>query len=89
MHMHTKGWPFWLIVAALSHQPELRGKPILDDTGLDGPYECDLQWSKEGTEGTGQDFLPAVQDQLGLRFQPARGMVEVLVVDSISQPSAN
>ena len=89
MHMHTKGWPFWLVVASLSHQPELGGKPVLDDTGLDGPYECDLQWSRAGTEGPGQDFFPAVQDQLGLRFQPSRGTVEVLAVDSIDQPSAN
>ena len=89
MHMHTKGWPFWLIVASISHQPELGGKPVLDETGLDGPYECDLQWSREGSEGPGQSFFSAVRDQLGLRFQPSRGTIEVLVVDSINQPSGN
>ncbi len=89
MHMHTKGWPFWLIVTSLSHQPELGGKPVLDDTGLDGPYECDLQWSREGSEGPGQSFFPAVQEQLGLRFQLSRGTIEVLVVDSIQEPSPN
>ena len=89
MHMHTRGWPFWLIVASISHQSELGGKPVLDDTGLDGPYECDLQWSREGSGGTGQDFFPAVRDQLGLRLQPSRGVIEVLVVDSIDRPSPN
>ena len=89
MHLRTKGWPFWLLVTVLSHQPELGGKPVLDDTGLDGAYACDLMWSREGTEGTGQDFFPAVQDQLGLKFLPSRGTIEVLVVDRIDQPSAN
>jgi uncharacterized protein (TIGR03435 family) len=89
MHLHTKGWPFWLFVTVLSHQPELEGKPVLDDTGLDGAFECDLMWSREGTEGTGQDFFPAVRDQLGLKFELSRGRIEVLVVDSIDQPSAN
>lgn len=59
MHMITKGWPFWLLVTSLSHQPEVDGKPVLDDTGLDGTYACDLQWSREGTEGPGPDFFPA------------------------------
>ncbi len=89
MHMITKGWPFWLLVTSLSHQPEVGGKPVLDDTGLDGAYACDLQWSRQGTEGPGPDFFPAVQDQLGLKFQPSRGTIEVLVVDSIEHPSAN
>jgi len=89
MHMRTKGWPFWLIVASLSHQPELDGKPVLDETGLDGAYECDLQWSRTGTEGTGPDFFPAVQDQLGLKFHLTRGTIEVLVIDNANEPSAN
>lgn len=89
LHMHTKGWPWWLIATSLSHQPELSGKPVIDDTGLEGPYECDLQWSQEGSEGTNQYFFQAIQDQLGLKLQPSRGPVEVLVVDSIDHPSEN
>lgn len=89
LHMHTKGWPFWLIATSLSHQPELGGKPVIDNTGLEGPYECDLQWSQEGSEGTNQYFFQAIQDQMGLKMAPSHGMVEVLVVDSMEHPSEN
>ncbi|SDF49605.1 TIGR03435 family protein [Terriglobus roseus] len=89
LHMHTKGWPWWLIATSLSHQPELAGKPVIDDTGLEGGYECDLQWSQEGSEGTNQYFFQAIQDQMGLKMTPSRGQVEVLVVDSIDHPSEN
>jgi uncharacterized protein (TIGR03435 family) len=30
-----------------------------------------------------------VQDQLGLKLEPAKGMVEVLVVDGVERPSGN
>ncbi|HEY9138794.1 MAG TPA: TIGR03435 family protein [Terriglobus sp.] len=89
LHLRTKGWPFWLLVAVLGHQPELNGKPVIDETGLDGAYACDMQWSREGSEGTGQYLFQAIQDQLGLKLTPSKGKVEVLVVDSIDQPSEN
>lgn len=89
LHMITKGWPFWLLVASLSHQPELDGKPVLDKTGLDGSYDCDLHWSQVDSDGTDQPLFAAMRDQLGLTFQPAKGPVEVLVIDSISRPSEN
>lgn len=34
LHMRTKGWPFWLTVALLSHQPELAGRPVIDKPAL-------------------------------------------------------
>jgi uncharacterized protein (TIGR03435 family) len=89
LHLRTKGWPFWLVVASLSHQPELDGRPVIDKTGLEGPYDCEMTWSQTGSNGTGQFFFSAVQDQLGLRLQPSKGPVEVLVIDSVQHPSAN
>ena len=89
LHMRTKGWPFWLIVATLSHQTELEGRPVIDKTGLEGAYDCEMKWSQAESDGTDQFFFTAVRDQLGLRLQPSKGPVEVLVIDSISRPSAN
>jgi len=89
LHMRTRGWPFWLIVTTLSHQPELEGRPVIDKTGLEGAYDCEMNWSQADSGGTGQFFFSAVRDQLGLKLQPAKGPVEVLVIDSISRPSAN
>ena len=89
LHMRTKGWPFWLIVTSLGHQPELEGRPLIDKTGLEGAYDCEMNWSQVESDGTGQFFFTAVRDQLGLSLQPSKGPVEVLVIDSISRPSEN
>jgi len=89
LHMRTKGWPFWLIVTTISHAPELDGRPVIDKTGLEGAYDCEMSWSQAGSDGTGEFFVSAVRDQLGLTLQPSKGPVEVLVIDSISRPSEN
>ena len=89
MHMRTRGWPFWLVVASLSHQPELDGRAVLDKTGLDGSYDCEMTWSQEGSEGTGPSFFSAVQDQLGLKLVSTKGLVETLVVERVERPGEN
>jgi bla regulator protein BlaR1 len=89
LHLRTKGWPFWLVVTTLSHQPELGGRPVFDETGLDGSYDCEASWSREGSEGTGPSFFTAIQEQMGLKLQPAKGPVEVLLIDQIQLPSEN
>jgi bla regulator protein BlaR1 len=89
LHLRTKGWPFWLTVTMLGHQPELEGRPVIDKTGLEGAYDCEMNWSQAESDGTGQFFFTAVRDQLGLTLHPSKGPVEVLVIDSISQPSEN
>jgi uncharacterized protein (TIGR03435 family) len=48
-----------------------------------------MRMSQAGSDGAGQFFFGAVRDQLGLTLQPAKGSVEVLVVDGISRPSEN
>jgi uncharacterized protein (TIGR03435 family) len=89
LHMRTKGWPFWLVVTTLSHQPERDGRTVVDKTGLEGSFDCEMTWSQVGSDGSGPSFFTAVQDQLGLKLEPAKGMVEVLVVDSVERPSGN
>ncbi len=89
LHLRTKGWPFWLVVTVLSHQPELDGRTVVDKTGLDGSYDCEMTWSQAGSDGTGPSLFTAVQNDLGLKLEPAKGMVEVLVVDGVERPSGN
>lgn len=38
---------------------------------------------------SGPYLFPAVQEQLGLRLESAKGPVEILVVDSVSKPTEN
>jgi uncharacterized protein (TIGR03435 family) len=87
LHFRTKGWPFWMLVTVLSHQPETGGRVVLDKTGLDGSYDCEATWAREGADGP--SFFSAVQDQMGLKLEPEKAPVEILVIDHADQPSEN
>ena len=89
LHLRTTGWPFWLLVSWISHQPDLLGRPVIDKTGLQGPYDCQMTWSHDPTIDTGGFFFSALQSQIGLKLQPTKDPVEVLVIDTIQRPTQN
>jgi uncharacterized protein (TIGR03435 family) len=68
------------------------GTPVTDHTGLEGQYEISLRWNPD-PGGTGDPSVPslfaAIQEQLGLKLEPRREPVEVLVVDRVDRPSEN
>lgn len=45
--------------------------------------------SDSSNESIGSDIFTAIQEQLGLRLESAKGPVEVLVIDSVQKPSEN
>jgi uncharacterized protein (TIGR03435 family) len=64
------------------------GRPVLDKTGLDGRYGFFLLYemltaqSNDTAAGSGPpDFFAAVEQQLGLRLEPKKESIEILVVD--------
>jgi uncharacterized protein (TIGR03435 family) len=74
------------------------GRPVVDQTGLKGPYDFTLTWAPEQlaaseTAKNGAADAPslftAMQEQLGLRLIPSKAQVEVIVVDHVEPPSAN
>jgi uncharacterized protein (TIGR03435 family) len=70
----------------LSQAPGLKdvtGRPVLDRTGLKGTYYFRLVWNDD------DDFLPALQDELGLRLVPQKESQEMLVINHIEKPSEN
>jgi uncharacterized protein (TIGR03435 family) len=83
------GWPFSTIVTWITRQPELDGRMVLDKTGLNGIYDCDLSWVPEGADVPEPPFFTAIQEQMGLKLQPETGPVETIVIDHIEQPSEN
>jgi uncharacterized protein (TIGR03435 family) len=67
-------------------------RPVLDRTGLEGEYDVKFEatpaWQRDSDVGDLSVFT-AVQEQLGLKLEPAKAPVEVLVVDHVEKPSAN
>jgi uncharacterized protein (TIGR03435 family) len=69
---------------------------VLDKTGLTGRYDFKLRWTPDDTpadaaapdSGEGSIFT-ALQEQVGLKLEPQKGPVEVLVIDHIERPSEN
>ena len=63
---------------------------VVDMTGLKGTYEFQLVWAPDTDPGSGPSLFTAVQEQLGLRLEPRKGTLEVLVVDNAEKiPSEN
>jgi uncharacterized protein (TIGR03435 family) len=72
------------------------GRVVLDNTGLTDRYDFKLTWAPESvaagadaTEASGPSIFTAVSEQLGLKLEPQKGPVPVLVVDHIQAPSIN
>jgi uncharacterized protein (TIGR03435 family) len=64
-------------------------KPIADATGLKGKYDFTLQWVTDGASLSADDPGPTIfqtlQDQLGLKLESKKRMVEILVVDHMEK----
>jgi uncharacterized protein (TIGR03435 family) len=68
-------------------------RPLIDRTGLSGRYDMSFRYTWDETHTTDPNAPPglftAVQEQLGLKFQPTNAPVDVLVIDHVEAPSAN
>ena len=69
---------------------------VLDKTGLTGRYDFSLQWTPDDSpsdapvpDSSGGSLFTALQEQLGLKLEPQKGPVEVLVIDHVARPSEN
>jgi uncharacterized protein (TIGR03435 family) len=70
------------------------GRPVIDQTGLAGRYEFDLKWTEDDAAASAPDsggpsLFTAIQEQLGLKLEPTKGSVPVLVIDHAEQASEN
>ena len=65
------------------------GRPVHDETGLNGEYDFKMDWAPDSEPGAGQSIFTALNDQLGLRLESAKGPVQVYVIEKIEHPSEN
>ena len=68
-------------------------RPIVDETKLPGRYDFTLKWMPDGTAVTADGQVPglftAIQEQLGLKLEPKKGLVDVLAIQKVERPSSN
>ncbi|MGD0912440.1 MAG: TIGR03435 family protein [Terracidiphilus sp.] len=75
------------------------GRMIVNKTGLTGGYNIDLKWQPDamaaGSSNSSSadpplpDLFTALQEQLGLKLEAAKGPVDVYVIDQVEKPSEN
>ena len=67
---------------------------VIDRTGLTGGYDFRLEYlprnlQRQQDASAGVSIFTALQEQLGLRLEPRRGPVEVVVIDGVEKPTGN
>jgi uncharacterized protein (TIGR03435 family) len=98
--MNVGGMPMLELARALS--PAV-GRIVIDKTGLNGRYDFQMTYTPEGRgfgPGPGPggaepppadpntpSLFTALQEQLGLKLESARGPVDVVVIDRVEQPT--
>lgn len=78
------------------------GRPVMDKTGFTGEFDLNLNYSDDALAKSPDDaggnrppaepnlsIVFAAMQHLGLKLAPAKGPVEVLVVDHAERPTAN
>jgi uncharacterized protein (TIGR03435 family) len=99
VNLGARNVPIGLLAVSLTGWGNL-DRPILDQTGLSGPFDYHLEWTPqfEGPpppnatfqpDPTGPTFLEALKEQFGLKLEPQTGPVDVIVVDHLEHPSEN
>jgi len=85
-------------------QSNILDRPVVDRTGLTGRYDFTLKWTPDPAQMAAfggvppapandldapPDIFTAFEKQLGLKLQPTKAVVDVMVIDKIERPSAN
>jgi uncharacterized protein (TIGR03435 family) len=85
-------------------QRNVLDRPVVDQTGLTGKYDFNLDFTPDESqfEGMGAKVSPqtdsanappnlytAIQEQLGLKLEATKAPAEVLVIDHVEKPSEN
>ena len=69
------------------------GRAVIDRTGLAGMFELHLEFTRDDAAADNldvpQSIFTAVEAQLGLKLQPAKGPGEYVVIDRVEHPSEN
>jgi uncharacterized protein (TIGR03435 family) len=68
------------------------GRPVLDRTGLQDNQALTLRWQDDeviSVETNAPSLFTAIQEQLGLKLEPTKGSVPILMIDHAEKPIEN
>ena len=65
------------------------GHRVVDRTNLDGRYDFQLEFARDESDSSRPSIYGALQDQLGLKLEPSKGAVDMIVIDRAELPSGN
>jgi uncharacterized protein (TIGR03435 family) len=69
------------------------GRPVLDRTALPGKYDFQVEYTPDSgpcaETATGPSLVTALQEQIGLKLEPTKGPVEVIVIDRAEKAAGN
>lgn len=75
-------------------------RPVVDNTGLTGRYDFEIEWTPDETQFGGRippgppdtqkpGLFLAIQQTLGLKLEATRGAVDAIVIDGVERPADN
>jgi len=103
-HIEADSIPMFILADQLTRLNAV-GRAVVDKTNITGNYNFTLRWAAdrfpllhdaeglgsatEKDENTPSSLFTALQEQLGLKLEPQKDHVDVIVIDHIEPPSPN
>jgi uncharacterized protein (TIGR03435 family) len=103
--LHASSVSMALFADWISGSADAGGRSVIDETGLKGSFDFTLKWTKTESaanmmeasgsaapnqiEQTGPSLFTALEEQLGLKLEPAKGPVKVIVIERVQRPTPN
>lgn len=92
-HLRGRGAPLTYVLIALARTN--LDRVVVDHTGLTGKFDWEVQWVPDdlkvdgASRPEGPGIFQAFRDQLGLKLEPTRDRVDVLVIDHAERPQTD
>jgi len=65
------------------------GRPVINKTGLDGNYDFELRYARDGdVDSALPSFFTALQQEFGLKLEPGKVHLDILVIDHVDRVPA-
>jgi|ERR1017187_982131 uncharacterized protein (TIGR03435 family) len=65
------------------------GRPVIDQTGIEGSFDFQFRYPGDEPNSDVTSVILTSMQGLGLKLEPSRGPVKILVIERVERPSAN